>query len=745
METQSKEAQEKTENDFRKISNVFSENSFKLFRKYCKTNHIEYITELVDFNFYELLKTGFNITKARKIKERFKELNIKSINAFEQKPEIRQSLMTKLKTEKVSENVLFQLPIFSNNEIEINYYELHSSYKMNDPVDYLLLSIRAKHVLTIMKINVLGELLFFTPKQLMVVRNCGKNTIRDFQESVKKYILTLDKDLSNTWNSFDSMIKSLINISDRNLKIFKNRLGVGLEKPQTLEDAGKEFMISRERTRQILNIITKKINSESVISLLQPLWDVIDSSLEKYIGAVSYDDIALDMCKTLHWNIDIEGHAIAEFVSYFNNEYIINHQSRIIGFKKNECLKCNFFWNNLIILVNDKGKLSIDKATEKILYFCRMNCAEKMFDKRINKGMIYYYLCNENNKEIKFEKDLLYSIKEYERKKDIEKKQKLREKESTFILIEDILKNASSSMTKKEIKSILAMKGKIFKYDIAPVIQKCENIFNWDIGIYNHKDNIKISQDLIETIYLYIFREFKRKIPFLTIHKVFNKFNNECKSELIPSEIALYSVLIINYRYEFTLPKFPTIFLSEKYSNETILEVLEKYLIEKKEPVFYEKMKDFFIKDVGIKNRSFYRYIKNENIIRLANNMLTHKNLLPDIIKPIEHIKSNVKEYYIEPNSKKLNSVINIINFIEDNNINLSEHQKKIISLFQENNFSVSTMRLKLFSRINKLNGQQLINSINEKFIKEFNSRLVITEESTIKINERFLDKFGWQ
>lgn len=731
-----------------KISDFFSNNSFILFRKHCNKNHIQYVEELVDFDFDELMnEPSFGIKKVKKIKDRFKQFNSHLYGTIINKSKQEQIITHNLKFEMVSEEFLNYLPLFSNEYIKLKFDELHSSYKPNESIDYLLLSIRAKNVLSIFKITVLGELLFLTPKQLMLVRNCGKTTIKDFQETVKKYLLTLDKDLSNTWDSFDSMIRSLLNVKDRDLKILKNRLGFGFEKPQTLEEVGKEFCVTRERIRQILNKVFNKLKSESILCLLEPFWDVIDSSLEKYKGAVCYDNIALDICKTLNWDKKIEGHAIAEFIIYFNDKYFIDHQSKIISFKKDECLKCNNFGKNLVILVNDRVKLSIDKATENIQYFCRTNCAEKMLDKRINKGMIYYYICNENNKEIKFKKDLLYSIKEYERKKEIERIQKLREQGSAFILIEDILKSSYISLSKKEIKLKLLEKGKVIKYDIALIIQRCENIFNWDRGIYIHRDNIKITQDLLKIIYLYIEDEFKRKIPFLSIHKVFNKFESECKDEQIPTDMALYSVLLIFKRFEYTLPQFPVIILSEKYANETIPEILEKYLIEKKEPVNYEIMSEYFIKDVGMKNRSFRWHLgKDENIIRLANNMITHRSLLPYcIIKPIEHIISNIEESDIELNSKSINSVINIISFIEDNDIHLSEPQKKVISLFQENNFSLSIMKLKLFSRINKLNGQQLINSINEKYIKEFNSRLVITEKSTMKINERFLDKFGWQ
>lgn len=647
---------------------------------------------------------------------------------------------------EISEEYLNKLPLFSNDTL-YRKIELHASYKPIESIDNINLTLRSINCLSQLKIKTISELLFLSPSQLFHIRNCGKTTINNFQETVKKYLLTSDKDLSNTWDSFDSMIRSLINVKDRDLTIFKNRLGIGFEKPQTLEDAGKEFVVTRERTRQILNIITKKINSESLICMLQPLWDVIDSSLEKYNGAVCYDDVASDICKTLNWNKKIEGHAIAEFVIYFNDKYFIDHQSKIICFKKDVCLKCNNFWKNLNILVNDKGKLSIDKATKHIQYFCRTSCAKKMLDKRINKGMILYYLYIENNKEIKFEEDLLYSLKEYNRKKDIEKKQRLREQGSIFVLIEDILKNASSSMTNKEIKSILEMKGKIFAYDIASLIQKCENIFKWDLGIYIHRDNIQMTQDLLKTIYLYIDDEFKMKIPFLSIHKAFNKFENECKDEQIPTDMALYSALLIFKQFEYTLPQFPAIFLTENFTNETIHFVLEKYLLEKAEPVNYELMREFFVKNVGMKKKSFTWHIQqNDNIVKLSNNMITHRNLLPKtFIKPIDNNKYNKKEIGDDVNSIRKGFVIDVIRLCEINRLHISDTQKKIIKLFQENNFSISTMRLKLFSRINKLNGQQLINSINEKFIKEFNSRLVITEESTMKINERFLDKFGWQ
>lgn len=199
-------------------------------------------------------------------------------------------------------------------------------------------------------------------------------------------------------------------------------------------------------------------------------------------------------------------------------------------------------------------------------------------------------------------------------------------------------------------------------------------------------------------------------------------------------------------RFEYTLPQFPAIFLTENYEDQTIHSELEKYLLVKTGPADYKLMRKFFVKNVGIKKKSFNWHINNnENIVKLSDVEIIHIKYLPESYsKPFV---KNTHKIEVEDNVPSIdnNYIIDIIHLCEIHKLLLTDNQKKIIKLFQEHSLSMSKMRLLLFSRASKLNGQNLINSINEKFIKEFNARLVITEDYTMRINEKFLEETEWK
>ena len=729
-----------------KIAEIFPEDHFRLFRKYCLEKGFINMNDLKD-SFFENLseEAEFSIEEMKKINERFQAFNKRESNKSPKHDKGRRSLKYKLSNYEVKEKLLKELPLFSSNIIDMNINEFHPSYKTDNTLDYLQLSMRATNVLSFLKISNIGELLMHSSEQLLQNKNCGKKTIENMQNSVKKYLLIKSKDLSLNWNSFNSMIKSLMRIKDRDFKIFLNKLGIGSNKPQTLDKAGKEFGLTRERTRQILDKLYESINNYPT-RLLVPLWDIIDFCLDKYYGAVHYDMIASEVCSILKWQNKIEGHALAEFAFNCENKYFVDHISKVMCLKNNECLKCSNFIEKLSDLIVVKGKLPLNEVPEELKDYCPKKCSEKK-NKILDSGMIMFSA--QKIEDIRIDDSFLYSHAEYKKKLKKARIQRLRKKGSVYILTEDILEQVGKAITSDEIENKLLEKGKSLKHGLAHIAKYCNNVFRWGWGIYIHKKYIKIPYMLIDSIHSYILSELQSDIPFLSIHKVFKKFEVYCKNQNIPSEMALYTTLVIRENKNLILPQFPAIFLSRKYSNNTIYSILEDYLLEKKESIDYFTFYDFFINKVGLKKQSLQWYIvKDKNIVKLPQQKISHKRYAYKItvpkqeknkIKPVEITKTPPAE------KPKIRKVLNLIEKCKSAKIPLTNVEKKLINIFQKNNSAFSKTRLIFFSRMNHVDSLKLINELNEIFSKKYEAKLILYKANYFYFNERFLNDDGWK
>ena len=399
-------AKQKSENDNKNIQNeetqynqvnisdFFSGSSFTLFRKYCKKRKIEYVIELVDYNFDKLInETSFGITKIKRIKDKFKTFNYNAPKTTINKSEYERAIINKLKLEMISEGTLNQLPLFYNECIKLKFDELNSSFKTNNLVDYLLLTIRAKHVLSILKIEVLGELLFLTPNQLMKIRNCGKTTIKDIQEIVKKYLL---------YQKFEyKSLKELIEyypLKQREKDIFFWYLGVGQDQFPTLQTIGEKYDCTRERIRQIVSkcieFFQKAYQNHELDDFNIPLELILDT----YKGSICFESIKEDLSDLLAWDVDIETHSYIRFWNEVTKNIEYDKKKKIFWKKNDKCVNCeycrNFFTDNTI---NNKKNL-----LQQLEEYCRKEIAcNYKKEKKFDKGLILFYLDEKVLKEKK--------------------------------------------------------------------------------------------------------------------------------------------------------------------------------------------------------------------------------------------------------------------------------------------------------------------------------------------------------
>lgn len=143
--------------------------------------------------------------------------------------------------------------------------------------DFLLsdlpLSVRLEKVLRRQGCDKLGDVNGFEIKDLLKVQNCGKRSIRELQDIIRRastgeFTPPECKDLCSAVKQLAiSIDAALTDLPQRNRTIFEARIGNRKVGARTLENIAKEFKMTRERVRQIVRDCFEKIRRSGGLKL----------------------------------------------------------------------------------------------------------------------------------------------------------------------------------------------------------------------------------------------------------------------------------------------------------------------------------------------------------------------------------------------------------------------------------------------------------------------------------------------
>jgi hypothetical protein len=265
-----------------------------------------------------------------------------------------------------TENNLYLLPFFTGQRFpSVTPDKIHKSFYPDVSISNLILNIRSKNLLKQANITTIGQLLLTPYGQLLKYRNCGIHTVKFLQTELKKYILDKEIDYSSHWKDMESMLDSVIELKDRNLLIFKYRLGIKLPKALTLEECGKKYDITREAVRQIMSHIEKLILHPETEFKLRPFWTTLDKLLKKREVWLS-EDLAKKIKEKLHWEKRPEPHALENFIAIKREKYLVTNY-RLVGFADSKCLACSRVDGFLPEIMKDKTELPYSAACSLFL------------------------------------------------------------------------------------------------------------------------------------------------------------------------------------------------------------------------------------------------------------------------------------------------------------------------------------------------------------------------------------------
>ncbi len=135
-------------------------------------------------------------------------------------------------------------------------------------LEELPLSPKLANLLRFCGYSKLGDLHGVNTKELMLVKNCGRRSILELIDLLRRAELgefnsAPEEDVAGSLRTIVQAIERAMNkVSSRNREIFEQRLFGNESNPRTLEDVGREFKITRERVRQVVKVVLLKINRE---------------------------------------------------------------------------------------------------------------------------------------------------------------------------------------------------------------------------------------------------------------------------------------------------------------------------------------------------------------------------------------------------------------------------------------------------------------------------------------------------
>lgn len=134
------------------------------------------------------------------------------------------------------------------------------------PLDQMPLSIRLAGVLQKMGFRKLGDLHGVLYTQVLCMRNCGQRSIKELKALVER-VQDGEFDYGRIKGlGLDFLVKqmdeSISKINDREKEMLLFRLGGGDQRTFTLEEIGMKYDLTRERVRQVVDLLYQKLYKE---------------------------------------------------------------------------------------------------------------------------------------------------------------------------------------------------------------------------------------------------------------------------------------------------------------------------------------------------------------------------------------------------------------------------------------------------------------------------------------------------
>lgn len=243
--------------------------------------------------------------------------------------------------------------------------------------------------------------------------------IRSYASNIDKTHTQMhSKSLPDNFGSFHNYIVSVLKARKIPKKEYRRDIDIALsyllnidrnetpnafnsEKRIVLEDIALRFNITRERVRQIVSSIEKRLTDKHTFISMSGFWLLIYNIICKNDGIINIKDLAAEIEKTLNWDALPSLNLLFRLVD--KNPYL-EHTSQRGGIylKGWSCVHCNIFTNKLFeILDDDRPSSFVKPINENLKNICLHACPRNDIPFKPNlKELCNFYLFAMPNKVI---------------------------------------------------------------------------------------------------------------------------------------------------------------------------------------------------------------------------------------------------------------------------------------------------------------------------------------------------------
>ena len=361
------------------------------------------------------------------------------------------------------------------------------------------------------------------------------------------------------YGSFDQLIDAYIATfagqDARKARVLKGRLGFLDGRRWTLEELGALEAISRERIRQIHEILTMRMQGENSSMLFKRLWMVVSRLLTESGGACCATEVAEYLAKYFNWTVLPDDIAI---VSLFNSstEFAMHGVVPInIVQHDNPCINCSEIRVKLSdeIISRQDGTLPFTEAVNILHAYCQeRHCAIQTGIPLFAKGFLYFL--GDVIEDIFADRSRLYSKSSWEMKIS---------QETRASLIQQIMINAGRPLHVDEV--MLEMNKKYAAHFHIHVQSTTRNILSTSPDIYSYHSGTYIHRSLVD-IHMNIIADIADSIEEsvlangeISIIDVFIKNQSFYLMNGIRTPYLLYSLFNKSFYDRFDMVQFPRI------------------------------------------------------------------------------------------------------------------------------------------------------------------------------------------
>lgn len=478
-------------------------------------------------------------------------------------------------------------------------------------------------------INKFIDLLYADYQRVLLIFENEKKT----EKIVQKASLFLDKLINESiveckslhdWLAYAKSELSADQIFEKIFKkkyieIFKRRYCK--KERETFREIGRVVSFSPERVRQVCsNLLTVLYNS-----LLLPFRIFIDafiSEFHKNKRLVVFDG-CLDIIDSFEFRL-------------FN--LIISHRDEKITFD-NEAKVWRENSNDLLIKIERFLEKRLKKGDE-----LSRNQLESIALEFILEHDLTHY-----NQSAISRLFIAYQFDEFQEKLFYRKVDKAK-------IFENIIKNyfpEGIAIYKKKDVFLETLKNKgyadiidISEQSILHRVVDSENIVLWDWGVYIHKDNISVNDDILKRVEKWLQIKLASNVPRVSLFGAFFEFEHDCKRAGIPNEHALYTCMKLKYSSKFSFLKAPYVSPQKTKKRVESLKVLEKYLLRFKEGIGKSQIKT----GLGLRDYQVAQRINDsDKILSWGYGKVIHADNIyfnpDDLIQIVRWIKRNIDKY----------------------------------------------------------------------------------------------------